>query len=136
MWRVDTTDVFGIFAGIVLGLGFFALIAYFVYLFIYKRIQMRHETRLEMIKQGMSLPTERDNYGSLKAGIVSTAVGCGLLIGINVAASADRDQVGGEIVIALIPLFVGLGLVLFHLILRKNGKQVESGNYLPDSSES
>ena len=40
----------------ILGLGFFALIAYLVYLFVYKRIQMNHELRLEMIKQGMALP--------------------------------------------------------------------------------
>jgi hypothetical protein len=135
MWRVDATDVFGIFAGIVLGLGFFALIAYLVYLFVYKRIQMNHEMRLEMIRQGMSLQTERESYGSLKAGIVSTAVGLGLLIAIDVAASADRDPIGGEIVLAVIPLFVGLGLILFHLISRRTAERMKTESYLSESPE-
>lgn len=115
MWRTDAVDVFGIFAGIILGLGFFALVAYLVYLFIYKRIQMKHETRLEMIKQGLQVTADNDTYGSLKAGIVSAAVGLGLLVGMVIHASSERDPVGGEVVIALVPLFVGLGLVLFHL---------------------
>ncbi|MCX6832796.1 MAG: hypothetical protein NT028_11825, partial [candidate division Zixibacteria bacterium] len=80
MFRVNPGEMFGALAAMVLGLGFFALIAYLVYLFVYKRIQMNHELRLEMIKQGMAPQLEREGYGSLKAGIVSAAVGIGFLI--------------------------------------------------------
>jgi hypothetical protein len=134
MWRADMNDVFGIFAGIVLGLGFFALIAYLVYLFVYKRIQMNHEMRLEMIKQGLTPPTERESYGSLKAGIVSVAVGAGFLVGMLFQSSAENEPLGGEIVVALVPLFIGAGLVLFHLLYKKHARHESAGRYLPSSS--
>ncbi len=116
MFRADAVDVFGVLAGIIIGLGFFALVAYLVYLFVYKRIQMRHETRLELIRQGHELPADEDSYGSLKAGIVSAAVGLALLIGVLISAANSRDPLGGEIVIGLVPLFVGVGLIFFHAV--------------------
>jgi len=65
MWRFDASDMFGMFAGIILG-WVFALVAYLVYLFVYKRIQMNHEMRLELIKQAAtSLP--KPSVRSLKA---------------------------------------------------------------------
>ena len=138
MWRVDTTDIFGIFAGIILGLGFFALIAYLVYLFVYKRIQMNHEIRLEMIRQGMPLPRERDTYGSLKSGMVLTGVGIGLFFAMMLGAwkNGDGDFIGAESIFALVPLFVGLGLILFHLIGRRSaGEPEEEPRQLSVSSE-
>lgn len=135
MFRVNPVEMFGALAGIVLGLGFFALIAYLVYLFVYKRIQMNHELRLEMIKQGMAPRLEREGYGSLKAGIVSAAVGIGFLIALVIGANAENDQIGGEIVIALVPLFIGVGLVAFHLLTRRQMRR-EKTSYLSDSSES
>jgi hypothetical protein len=116
------------------GLGFFALIAYLVYLFVYKRIQMNHELRLEMIKQGMSPQLEREGYGSLKAGIVSAAVGIGFLIALVIGANAENNPIGGEIVIALVPRH-GVGLVAFHLLTRRQMRR-ETTSYLSDSSES
>jgi hypothetical protein len=128
MLRTDAIQVVSVFAGIVIGLGFFALVAYLVYLFVYKRIQMRHETRLELIRQGHQLPEEQDSYGSLKAGIVSAAVGMGLLVGVFLNAVNRNDTVGGEIVIALVPLFVGLGLIFFHIVwARRSKRDVTSG---------
>ncbi len=131
MWRVNMSDMMGMFAGIVLGLGFFALIAYLVYMFVYKRIQMNHEIRLAMIKQGMSLPLERESYGSLKAGIVSAAAGIGLLVGMAFQSSAANDPIGGEVVIAMVPLFIGIGLILFHLLYRKHARAENDRGYLP-----
>jgi hypothetical protein len=135
MWRVNPVEMFGALAGIVLGLGFFALIAYLVYLFVYKRIQMNHELRMEMIRQGMTPQLEREGYGSLKAGIVSAAVGVGFLIALVIGANAGDDQIGGEIVIGLVPLFIGVGLVAFHLLTRRQLRREKTG-YLSDSSES
>lgn len=128
MFRADAVDVFGVLAGIIIGLGFFALVAYLVYLFVYKRIQMRHETRLELIRQGHNLPAEQDSYGSLKAGIVSAAVGLALLIGVLVSAANRRDPLGGEIVIGLVPLFVGVGLIFFHAVWARRS----SGHTTPE----
>jgi uncharacterized membrane protein len=135
MFRVNPVEMFGALAAMVLGLGFFALIAYLVYLFVYKRIQMNHDLRMEMIKQGMAPRLEREGYGSLKAGIVSAAVGVGFLIALVIGADAERDQIGGEIVIALVPLLIGVGLVAFHLVTRKQMRREGTG-YLSDSSES
>jgi uncharacterized membrane protein len=134
MLRVNPVEMFGALAAIILGLGFFALIAYLVYLFVYKRIQMNHELRLEMIKQGMPPQLEREGYGSLKAGIVSTAVGLGFLIALVIGANAENDPIGGEIVIALVPLLIGVGLVAYHLMTRRQMRR-EKTDYLSDSSE-
>lgn len=135
MFRVNPVEMFGALAAIVLGLGFFALIAYLVYLFVYKRIQMNHDLRMEMIKQGMAPRLESEGYGSLKAGIVSAAVGVGFLIALVIGAAAENDPIGGEIVIALVPLLIGVGLVAFHLVTRKQMRRAGTG-YLSDSSES
>jgi hypothetical protein len=135
MFRLNPVEMFGALAAMVLGLGFFALIAYLVYLFVYKRIQMNHELRLEMIKQGMSPQLEHEGYGSLKAGIVSVAVGVGFLIALVIGANAEKDPIGGEIVIALVPLLIGVGLVGFHLLTRRQMRREKTG-YLSDSSES
>ncbi len=120
MWRFDASDMFGMFAGIILGLGFFALVAYLVYLFVYKRIQMNHEMRLELIKQGRDLPAETERFGSLKAGIVLCAVGLGLFLSLLLEAHSNGDTPGGETVIAFVPLLTGLGLIGFHLAIRRN----------------
>lgn len=120
MWRFDASDMFGMFAGIILGLGFFALVAYLVYLFVYKRIQMNHEMRLELIRQGRDLPPETERFGSLKAGIVLCAVGLGLFLSLLLEAHANGGSPGGETVIAFVPMLTGLGLIGFHLAIRRN----------------
>jgi drug/metabolite transporter (DMT)-like permease len=130
MWRLDLTDVFGMLTGIILGLGFFALIAFLVYLFVYKRIQMRHQMRLELIKQGKEIPVEVERYGSLKAGIILTGIGLGLLLALWFEASYHRGYVGAEIMLGLIPMFVGIGLIIFHFIARHGN----NGVYLHSSS--
>ena len=134
MWRLDLTDVFGMLTGIILGLGFFALIAFMVYLFVYKRIQMRHEMRLELIKQGKDIPNDSDRYGSLKSGIILAGIGLGLLLAIVLESNYDRGYVGAEIMFGLIPIFVGVGLIVFHIIARRGNT---NGGYLHSvSSES
>ncbi|MFH2055481.1 MAG: DUF6249 domain-containing protein [bacterium] len=130
MLRFDPGDMFGLVASIVLGLGFFALVAYLVYLFVYRRIQMRHEIRLEMIKQGMKPEFEADSLGSLKAGLVSAGVGLALLVALVLDSRAKGDFLGAEVMLGLVPLMVGLGLVLFHGLWgsrrKKEGKPPEN----------
>lgn len=122
MWRFDVTDMFSMFAAIVLGLGFFAFVAYMVYLFVFKRIQMTHEMRLELVKQGRELPIESERFGSLKAGMVLCAVGLGLFLSLMMEAESNGGVLGGESVIAFVPFLTGLGLIGFHLAVRKNTK--------------
>lgn len=122
MWRFDASDMFSMMAGIVLGLGFFALVAYLVYLFVYKRIQMNHEMRLELIKQGRDLPPETERFGSLKAGIVLCAVGLGLFLSLCMEAHSRGEFPGGETVIAFVPFLTGVGLIGFHLAIRREAK--------------
>lgn len=123
MLGFNPSDVFGMVAGIIVGLGFFSLLAYLVYLFVYKRIQMRHEIRLEMIKQGMKPDFETDSLGSLKAGLVVAAVGLALLASIVMNAHADGTPIGAEIMLGLVPLLVGAGLVIFHIVWGDKSKK-------------
>ncbi len=125
----------GILAGIILGLAFFALIAFLVYLFVYKRIQMNHQMRLEMIKQGLDPNVESDRLGSLKAGIVLSGIGVAILFAILLEANAQGDRAGGELVLGLVPLFVGVGLVGFHLFARTRTGQSGRIDYSSDVSE-
>ena len=136
MWRLDLTDVFGMATGVILGLGFFALVAFLVYLFVYKRIKMNHEMRLEMIKQGREIPVDRDRMGSLKSGIVLTGVGLGLFVGLMMQAQAERVTPGGELVLALVPTFVGIGLMVFHLIAKLSARAEQRNPVRRYSSES
>ncbi len=137
MWRLDLTDVFGMLTGIILGLGFFALVAFLVYLFVYKRIKMNHEMRLELIKQGRDLPAEGERYGSLKAGIVLMAVGGGFLLAMLFESYSSNDDLGGELVLAFVPLLCGLGLAAFHFIARAGCRNGNGGHRLARySSES
>lgn len=136
MWRLDLTDVFGMLTGIILGLGFFALVAFLVYLFVYKRIKMNHEMRLELIRQGRDLPIDRDRYGSLKAGIVLMAVGAGFALAMLFEAGRTGDSPGGELVLGLVPFLTGLGLVLFHAIAKQGNRSRNDGRNIRYSSES
>lgn len=136
MWRLDLTDVFGMLTGIILGLGFFALVAFLVYLFVYKRIKMNHEMRLELIKQGRELPAEGERYGSLKAGIVLMAVGGGFLLAMLFESYGSGDSPGGELVLAFVPLLSGLGLAVFHYIARAGARTNGSQRLARYSSES
>lgn len=138
MWRFDTGEVFGFVAGIVLGLGFFALVAYLLYLFVFRRIQMNHEMRLEMIRQGRELPPKPDSYGSLKAGIVLCAVGLAILLSLVLESDARAESLGGETVIAFVPLMIGLGLIAFHIAVKKDSQrdQKQVRNYSSESVDS
>jgi hypothetical protein len=122
MPHFEPSDMFGMVAGIVLGLGFFTLVAYLVYLFVYKRIQMRHEIRLEMIKQGMKPDFDADNLGSLKAGLVAAAVGLALLAALWLETRSNGGLLGVEIMLGLVPLLAGIGLVIFHMFWGKSKK--------------
>ena len=118
------------FAAIVLGLGFFAFIAYMVYLFVYKRIAMNHEMRLELIRQGRELPPETERFGSLKAGMVLCAVGLGLFLSLLLEADSNGAALGGESVIAFVPFLTGLGLIGFHLASKNSrGRNQNKGGY-------
>ena len=136
MLRFDITDMFSMFAAIVLGLGFFAFIAYMVYLFVYKRIAMNHEMRLELIRQGRELPPETERFGSLKAGMVLCAVGLGLLLSLLLEADSNGGALGGESVIAFVPFLTGLGLIGFHLASKNSrGRNQNKGGYSSESLE-
>ncbi len=136
MWRLDLTDVFGMLTGIILGLGFFALVAFLVYLFVYKRIKMNHEMRLEMIRQGRDLPVDTERYGSLKAGIVLMAVGAGFLLAMIFEGVNSGHSPGAELVFAFVPMLTGLGLAIFHFVARAgNGtSRREQFNRYPSES--
>ncbi len=135
VWRFDITDMFSMFAAIVLGLGFFAFVAYMVYLFVFRRIQMTHEMRLELVKQGRDLPVETERFGSLKAGMVLCAVGLGLFFSLMLEAESNGGTLGGESVIAFVPFLTGLGLIGFHLAVRKSSKNdnQSKGGYSSES---
>ena len=88
----------------------FGFIAYLRYL--------RHKEILALAEQGLSYP-ERKNGGkdALRWGIIITAIGIALLVGLLPIAinNAWPLTLGG-----LIPTFFGLGLILIHFITKKD----------------
>jgi hypothetical protein len=140
MLKVDPMGMFGILAGIILGLGFFALVAFLIYLFIFKKMQMNHELRLEMIKKGMNPVFESNGYGTLKAGIILTCIGLAFLIVFLFdfyTGGESSEARSGEMILPMVPIMLGVGFILFHVIVKRLSGPRRGGNsYVSDSPDS
>ena len=88
----------------------FGFIAYLRYL--------RHKEILALAEKGLPYP-ERQNGGkdALRWGIIITAIGIALLVGLFPIAMADAWplMLGG-----LVPTFFGLGLILIHFFTQED----------------
>ncbi|MDZ7292338.1 MAG: DUF389 domain-containing protein [candidate division KSB1 bacterium] len=109
-----------VIAPMFLGLGFFATIAFIV------NAVLVYRQRTKMIEKGISrleisqVRSQADT--SLKYGLILIALG--LAIYLAQIFETYNILIGGEIALALVPIFVGVALIISAIIERKREKRV------------
>ena len=93
---------------------------------------LKHKEMLSMIEKGLiEPPATKNGKDSLRWGIVITAIGIALCIGIYPFGYLMKDSVfplnfGPWMLVGLLPTFFGLALITTHYALRKeNGNEQE-----------
>ena len=77
-------------------------------------VRAKHREKIAMIEHGLTEPPPaKKGNGLLVSGLFFAGIGVALVIGIPIAGEAT-GIVGG-----LVPLFMGLALILGHLLTRK-----------------
>ena len=94
--------------GISFVLIFFGFFAYLRYL--------RHREILTLAEKGLVYPERRNGKDTLRWGIVITAIGLALIVGIAPVAWGNFWPL---LLIGLLPAFFGLGLVLIYILTRE-----------------
>jgi hypothetical protein len=112
------TDQLGIVCGILVSLGFFAMVFGIVYL--YKR------ERMAMIERGMDprrYKPQSAPYQTLKWGLLLIGAGVGLCLAFIFSNTIFRDSDGlVALFFGLIAIFGGLGLFISFLMEKKSGE--------------
>ena len=85
---------------------------------------MTYKETIALAEKGLSRPEAKDNKGLLRWGIVITALGLALSIGLYPAGFSAGEpyplRLGPWMLGGFVPLFLGLGLILLHVLTRKN----------------
>ena len=85
---------------------------------------MNYKETLALAEKGLTKPEVRSSKGFLRWGIVITALGFALTIGLYlVGYDAGQDfplHLGPWMLGGFVPLFLGLGLILVHYLTEKN----------------
>jgi hypothetical protein len=105
-------------AGILVPLGFFAMVFGIVY------IVLRKKERMLLIQRGVDasvFESKRNVTANLKWGLLFLGVGTGILLGRIFAAYTCLGEEASYF--SLICLFGGLSLVIYHFIARKIDKE-------------
>lgn len=93
--------------------GFFAFLRY-----------MNYRETLALAEKGLSRPEGKPGSGLLRWGILITALGLALTVGLYpIGFSAGYNyplHLGPWMLGGFIPLFLGLSLILLHVLTRKN----------------
>jgi hypothetical protein len=80
--------------------------------------QRRHEAFVKVLEAGVYdralLKKKTRGYASLGWGIVFAAIGAGLFVGFAMLGILADALIG-----AMVPLFIGIGLIVFHSIVRR-----------------
>ena len=95
-----------------------------------RKAKARHETFLKLLDSGVYdyrlVRVKKRGNALLGWGIVFTAMGLGIWIGL--ASMQDPSIVKDGLTGALIPLFVGIGMIVFWAIVRRLGKGSEEND--------
>ena len=85
---------------------------------------MNYRETIALAEKGLSRPEAKETKGLLRWGIVITALGLALSFGLYpVGFSAGEPyplRLGPWMLGGFVPLFLGLGLILLHVLTRKN----------------
>lgn len=96
-------------------LGFFAMIAFIIY-----QVQ-QHRLRMKMIESGVTnlnlTKTRAPSDNSFKTGLVTIAVGAGILMGLVLERYVP--DLGGEFMLAFVPILVGIALLISAFVERQ-----------------
>jgi hypothetical protein len=89
-------------------LGFFAMVGFIVY-----QVQ-QHRLRMKMIDSGVTslnlTKMRAPSDSSLKTGLVTIAIGAGILMGL--VFEKYVPDLGGEFMLAFVPILVGIALLI------------------------
>jgi hypothetical protein len=85
---------------------------------------MNYRETLALAEKGLTRPETKSNKGLLRWGILITALGLALSLGLYpIGFSAGYDyplHLGPWMLGGFVPLFLGLGLILLHFLTLKN----------------
>jgi hypothetical protein len=85
---------------------------------------MNYRETISLAEKGLTRPESKTGSGLLRWGILITALGLALSLGLYpVGFSSGYDyplHLGPWMLGGFVPLFLGLGLILLHVLTRKN----------------
>ena len=105
----DIIPCLGVVGSLIVIFGFLAFLRY-----------MNYKETLALAEKGLTKPGSKSNKNLLRWGIVVTAIGFALTIGLYTIGFASADNyplhLGPWMLGGLVPLFLGIGLVLLHYL--------------------
>lgn len=108
----DIFPCLGIVGSLIVIFGFLAFMRY-----------MKYKETIALAEKGFTTPESKSSKTLLRWGILITALGLALTIGLYSIGFASADtyplHLGPWMLGGLIPLFLGLGLVLLHYLTEK-----------------
>ena len=109
----DFIPCFGIIGALAIILGFFAFLRY-----------LNYRETIALAEKGLTRPERKTGNGLLRWGVVVTGLGLALSVGLyplGFATGYDYPLgLGPWMLGGFIPLFLGLSLILLHVLTRKN----------------
>lgn len=109
----DIIPCLGVTGSLVIIFGFFAFLRY-----------MNYRETIALAEKGLSRPETKDGKGLLRWGILITALGLALSLGLYpIGFSAGEPyplRLGPWMLGGFVPLFLGLSLILLYVLTRKN----------------
>src|SRR5512141_957977 len=84
---------------------------------------MNYRETLALAEKGLTKPETRTGKGFLRWGILITALGFALTVGLYLTGFASADKyplhLGPWMLGGFVPLFLGIGLILIHVLTEK-----------------
>ena len=84
---------------------------------------MRYRETLALAEKGLTRPETRSGKGFLRWGILITALGFALTVGLYLIGFDSADNyplhLGPWMLGGFVPLFLGIGLILIHVLTEK-----------------
>lgn len=109
----DLIPCFAIVGSLAIIFGFLAFLRY-----------VNYRETLALAERGLARPEQKPGSGLLRWGVLITALGLALSIGLYpLGFSANYDyplHLGPWMLGGFVPLFLGLSLILLHVLTRKN----------------